>query len=224
MTNGIPTNRIAPVSEVFSDDGLRWVAAAAEAGDLAQVRAIAMGVAPPHRPVDLDAVQPSGINLLMYEIAVRNEPAVRTILDAGANPNILTPEGASPMLVAGASEDPRWLVLLLDKGGDPKLKNSFGEPLLTLLVPYGRWDNMQLLLDRGAPIDDAGLSGQTATFLLGALHQFDRVYTMLERGADPDRLDINGLRLRDFVLQRTPPDSPQELWRKRVGDRIGVPI
>ncbi len=151
-----------------------------------------------------------------------NETAVRALLDAGADPNALTPLGASPMLVAGSSPEPRWLGLLLDKGGDPNLKDPPASPLLTLLVAYGQWDNMLLLLDRGARIDEVGPSGQTATFRLGTLHQFDRVHAMLERGADPNIADVNGLQLRDFVLQRVAPDSPQIPWRQRVADRIGA--
>jgi uncharacterized protein len=219
MSNGTPIPqgpRIPPVADVFADDRLRRAAAAAEAGDVERIRALA--------PVDLDAVQPTGANLLMYEIAVRNETAVRTLLDAGADPNVLTPQGASPMLVAGTAEDPSWLGILLDHGGDPDLKNQAGEPLLTLIVPYGRWDNMLFLLDRGAQIDAAGPSEQTATFRLGALHQFDRVDVMLDRGADPAHADVNGLALRDFVLQKTPPGSPQESWRRQVAERIGVTL
>lgn len=206
------SRRVPPASEVFKDEGLRQAASAAEAGDVAQIRAIGR--------VDLDAVAPSGVNLLMYEIAARDETAVRSLLAAGADPNALTPAGASPMLVAGASEDPRWLALLLDGGGDPNHKNQHDEPLLTLMVPYGRWANMQYLLDRGARIDETGPSGQTATFLLGALHQFDRVHELLERGADPDRADVNGVRLRDFIRQPVAPDSPQGPWRARVAARI----
>ncbi|UQA56368.1 ankyrin repeat domain-containing protein [Polyangium aurulentum] len=214
MSNGTSPRPIPPVSEVFSDERLRRAAAAAEMGDAAQIRALGR--------VDLDAVQPAGVNLLMYEMASRNETAVRTLLDAGADPNALTPQGGSPMLLAAVSDDPRWLGLLLDKGGDPNLKNALGEPLLPLLVPYGQWNNMQKLLDRGARIDETGPSGQTATFLLGALHQFDRVHAMLDRGADPERADAHGLKLGDFVVQPVTPDSPQELWQKRVATRIGV--
>ncbi|EYF05452.1 ankyrin repeat domain-containing protein [Chondromyces apiculatus] len=214
MIDATPARRVPPVAEVFADEDLRRAAALAEAGDAAQIRAL--------RIFDLDAVQPSGVNLLMYEIAACNEVAVRTLIDAGADPNALTATGASPMLVAGASEDPRWLEVLLEKGGDPNLKNQFDEPLLTLLVPYGRWDNTQLLLDRGARIDETGPAKQTATYLYATLHQFDRVHALLERGADPTRTDVNGLGLRDFVRQRIPPGSPQEPWRERVMARIGA--
>lgn len=220
MTTSVPlTRQIPPASEVFTDDALRRAAAAAEAGDVAQVRAIAASGPP---PVDLDSVAPSGVNLLMYEIAAQHEVAVRALLSAGADPNALSPQGVSPMLVAGGSEDPRWLALLLDNGGDCDLKNQFGEPLLTLLVAYTRWDNLVLLLDRGAKIDATGPSGQTATFRLGALHQFDHVFAMLERGADPTLADVNGLQLRAFVAQRVTPGSPQEPWRDRVAERIGA--
>jgi ankyrin repeat protein len=225
MSNGTPQlspPRLPSVAEVFADERLRRVAAAAEAGDAAQVKAQmkAQGLS----PSDLDAVQPAGVNLLMYEISVRNETAVRTLLDAGADPNVMTPEGLSPMLIAGAADDPRYLGLLLDKGGDPNLKTPPGEPLLVQLVPYGRWDNMIALLDHGADIDKAGPSGQTAAFRLGALHQFDRVHALLERGADPALADEHGLRLASFVVQKTPPDSPQEEWRRRVAQRIGVTL
>jgi ankyrin repeat protein len=222
-TSGSPDSRLPPVSEVFADERLRRAAAAAEGGDPAQTRATILGDAPTTKaPVELDAVQPSGVNLLMYEIVARNETAVRTLLDAGADPNALTPEGASPMLVAGTAQDPRWLGLLLDSGGDPDLKNQFGEPLLTSLVPYGRWETMLFLLDRGAKIDATGPSGQTAMFRLGSLHQFDRVYAMLDRGADPALADAHGLTLSSFVVQRVPPDSPQQPWQKRVAERLGL--
>lgn len=214
-----PRSAAPPVSEVFASDGLRQAAAAAEAGDVAQLRVLTTG---PGR-VDLDAAQPAGVNLLMYEMAAgRNETAVRALLEAGADPNALTPEGGSPMLVAGAMDETRWLALLLDSGGDPNLKNGSGEPLLPLLVPYGRWENMLFLLDRGARIDERGPSGQTATFLLAALHQFDRVYAMLERGADPNVADADGIPLRAFVQDDVDPDSPQEHWRQQVAQRIGA--
>ncbi len=207
---------VGGIDAIFADDRLRRAAAAAEAGDVAGIRALG--------PLDLDAVQPAGPNLLMYEIAAGHEVAVRALLDAGADPNALTPRGSSPMLVAATAEDPRWLGILLDHGGDPDLKNRFGEPLLTLVVPYGRWESMLLLLDRGARIDATGPSEQTATARLGALHQFDRVDVMLDRGADPARADAHGLKLADFVVQKVTPGSPQEPWRRRVAERIGVSL
>lgn len=218
MTTTIP-KAIPPAFEVFTSDGLRRAAAAAEAGDVAQLRAI-VASGPP--PVDLNEVVAAGVNLLMYEIVAQNETAVRALLDAGADPNALTPQGASPMLVAGSDQDPRWIRLLLDHRGDPDLKNQFGNPLLAMVVAYSPWATMVALLDRGAAIDATNATGQTATMRLAALHQWEHVDAMLERGADPTLADANGLTLRDFLKQRLPPDSPQEPWRERVASRIGA--
>jgi hypothetical protein len=206
--------RVPPVDEVFADERLRAAAAAAERGDAAQIRALG--------PLDIDAVSPSGANLLMYEIAARDETAVRALLAAGANPNHLTPSGASPMLAAGISDDPRWLGILLDHGGDPDLCNQRGEPLLVLLVSYLRWDSMHLLLDRGAAIDATGPSGQTAAFRLAALYKFEQLERLLSRGADPDHPDAHGLTLRVFVAEELDPSSPEEPFRKRIAERLGM--
>jgi len=211
--------RIPPASEVFEDEGLRQAAAAAERGDVEAIRALG--------PIDLNAVSSSGANLLMFEIVAQNETAVRALLDAGADPNHVTKdEGASPMMAAAISNDPRWLNLLLDKGGNPNLRTGGkpGDPLLTLLVYYGRWENMLVLLDRGADIEATSPTGETAAFRLASLYQFDHVYELLERGADPAHADLNRLTLKVFVAKPLPQDSPQEPWRKRVAERIGLEL
>jgi uncharacterized protein len=212
MNDETATSRIPPAAEVFEDEGLRRAAAAAEAGDVAQLRSL---------NVDLDKIAPGGVNLLMYEITAANETAVQALLEAGANPNVLTPTGTSPMMVAGAIPEPRFLGMLLDKGGDPNLLDHAKEPLLTRLVFHQQWDNILLLLERGAELDKTGPSGQTAAYLFGTLHQFDRVYALLERGADPHVKTAAGLELRNFVTQRVAPDSPQASWQQKVADRIG---
>ncbi len=214
MNNENAQRRIPSASETFVDEGLRRAAAAAEAGDLVQLRAMV--------DLDLDKIEPSGVSLLIYEITVGNAIAVRTLLDAGANPNVVTPAGVSPMWAAALMPDQTFLRLLLDKGGDPNLEDQRKEPLLTRLVFFDQWDNMLLLLDRGARIDAHGPSGQTAAYLFGTLHQFDRVYALLERGADPTMKTISGVELQNFVTQPVPDDSPQAPWQKKVAERIGV--
>jgi uncharacterized protein len=214
MNDETPKRQTPPVSEVFEDPALQRAAAAAEAGDLDQLRSLG--------EIDLDAMAPGGLNLLMYEIAAGNEVAVRTLLEAGANPNYKPANGPTPMTVAAAQEDSRYLSLLLDKGGDPNIEDRMGEPLLTRVIFYEHWNNVLLLLDRGADINKVGPSGQTVTFLAGSLHRFEWVNTLLDRGADPTIQDHNGLQLRDFVAQRIAPESPEGPWQKKVAERIGV--
>ena len=214
MNDETPKRQIPPSSEVFEDPALRRAAAAAEAGDLEQIQSLG--------EIDIDALAPVGLNLLMFEIVSGNEVAVRTLLAAGANPNFKPEKGPSPMLVAAANEDSRYLSLLLDNGGDANIEDGMGEPLLTRVILYDRWKNVLLLLDRGADINKVGPSGQTAAFLAGSLHRFEWVHILLDRGADPSIEDKNGLQLRQFVTQRIASDSPEGPWQKKVADRIGV--
>jgi hypothetical protein len=212
MKDETAERRIPPASEVFQDEGLRKAAALAEAGDVAGLRAL---------NIDLDAMAPGNVNLLMYYLTAQNEVAVRALLEAGAGPNVLSPSGTSPMLTAAVADDSKWLTLLLDHGGDPNLENLEKEPLITRLAYFGAWDNILLLLDRGADINATGPSGKTVTYLFGALYQFDRVYALLERGADPTILTAHGLDLKGFVEMRVPADSQQVEWQKKVAERLG---
>jgi len=214
MNEETTKSRIPPASETFEDEGLRRAAAFAEAGDLVQLRGMV--------DIDLDKVERNGVSLLIYEITAGNAIAVRTLLDAGANPNVVTPSGVSPMLAAALTPDQTFLRLLLDKGGDPNLEDQRKEPLITRLVFFQQWENILLLLDRGARIDAHGPSGQTAAYLFGSLHQFDRVHVLLERGADPTIKTTADIELRNFVKQPVPAESPQASWQKKVADRIGV--
>jgi hypothetical protein len=218
--------RPPPLEAVFRDARHVAIGHAAERGDVAQIQAIAAkSAADPGGPVDLNAASPSGANLLMYEIAARNEVAQRALLEAGADPNHVTPRGDSPMLAAALTEDTRELRLLLDNGGDANLRDKRGEPLLIKVIYAGRWGSVDLLLVEGAAINAADPSGQTPVFLLANIGQFDQVLRLLDRGADPDPADATGRTLRDVVAQtRVPAESPQAPWHKQVAERLGVSV
>jgi len=212
-----PPRPVPRADEVFPTEGLRSAAAAAERGDVAGLRALTA------RGVDLDEVIPGDVNLLVYEVAAKNEAAVRALLDAGADPNRVTKAGTSPMLVAAAVEDPRFLGILLDKGGDPNLKNHRGEPLLHQAITYSIWGNVRLLATRGADIEAKDGSGRTPALKLAYIHQYEEVSWFLDQGADPLAADAGKRTLRDLVTTNVlDPSSPHEAWRKHVAKRLGV--
>jgi uncharacterized protein len=217
--------RPPPLEVVFPNQRLQEIGKAAERGDVATIKAIlAASETDPQGPVDINAVSAPGANLLMYEIAARNEVAQRALLDAGADPNHVTPKGDSPMLAAAFTEDPRELKLLLDRGGDPNLKDARGEPLLIKTIFAGRWGNVDLLLERGASIDAPNASGQTPVFVLANIGQWDQVLRFLARGANPDVQDSTRRTLRDVVRRGKPPaDSPSAAAYAQVAERLGLP-
>jgi len=161
--------RPPPLDVVFPDQRLQAMGAAAERGDVAKIKALlAASQLDPQGPVDINAVSAPGANLLMYEIAARNEVAQRALLDAGADPNYLTPKGDSPMLAAAFTENPRELQLLLDHGGDPNLKDVRGEPLLIQTIFAGRWNQVDLPPPRGRKNGSAKAFGDTPGFPSGS--------------------------------------------------------
>jgi uncharacterized protein len=216
--------RPPPLDVVFPDTRLVAIGEAAERGDVAKIKAIvAASEADPQGPVDINAVSPPGANLLMYEIAARNEVAQRALIDAGADPNYVTPKGDSPMLAAAFTQDSRELRLLLESGGDPNLRDARGEPLLIKTLFAGRWDNVDLLIEKGAKIDAPNASGQTPVFILANIGQWDQVLRFLDRGADPNVADSTRRTLRDVVARtKLPPDAPQAAAYAQVAERLAA--
>jgi len=207
--------QVPPSNEVFSGPLSRSAAEAAERGDVATLGAlVAQGL-------DLDAVEPSGVNLLMYEIIAKNELAVRALLAAGANPNTLTKLGHSPMLAAVTSPDPRFIAILLEHGGDPNLKNHREEPLVHQAISFGQWQNLGALYDKGTPVDTPNKMSATPALRLAYLNQYEDVAKHLDRGADPDAKDDVGMSVRILSEKPLPAaDSPLEAWRKNVAERL----
>jgi ankyrin repeat protein len=214
--------RPPPLDVVFPDKRLQALGAAAEQGNTAKLKVLlAESERDPEGPVDINAVSGPGANLLMYEIAARNDVAQRALLDAGANPNHLTPKGDSPMLAASFTEHSRELRLLLDCGGDPNLSDARGEPLLIKTIFASRWNNVDLLLERGANINAANASGQTAIFILANFGQWEQVLRFLDRGANPDVADSTRRTFREVVSRaKLPPNSPSAAAHAEVVKRL----
>lgn len=218
--------RPPPLDVVFSEKRLQTIGEAAERGDVAKIKAlIAESEFDSQGPIDIDAVSAPGANLLMYEIAARDEVAQRGLLDAGANPNHLTPKGDSPMLAAAFTEDSRELRLLLDRGGDPNLRDARGEPLLIKTIFASRWNNVDLLLEKGANIELPNASGQTPVFVLASFGQWEQVLRFLDRGANPDVADSTRRTLREVVSRaKLPPNSPSASAYAEVVKRLDMPV
>ena len=216
--------RPPPLDVVFPDERLQAMGEAAERGDAAKIKAlIAESEFDSQGPIDINAVSPPGANLLMYEIAARNEVAQHALLDAGANPNHLTPKGDSPMLAAAFTQDSRELRLLLDRGGDPNLRDTRGEPLLIKTIFAGRWNNVDLLIEKGANIELPNASGQTPAFVLANFGQWEQVLRFLDRGANPDVADSTRRTLREVVSRaKSPTESPSAAAYAEVLKRLDL--
>ena len=81
--------------------------------------------------------------------------AVRRLLDAGAQPDLTSEGGKTPLLLATQSREADVIALLLAKKAKPRPQGSEdGESPLLLALHNGDLDSVRVLVDGGAPLDD----------------------------------------------------------------------
>ncbi|WP_221281662.1 ankyrin repeat domain-containing protein, partial [Xanthomonas campestris] len=129
-------------------------------------------------------------------IFTHNPTGLKAMLDNGADPNVAKPYPPEPgrnqtnvsnaMVWAAEQDDPLYLKLLLDHGGNPNTRNANNESLLFhAFIKQNKWDNIKLLVERGADINAVAGMGNSITAAYAIRGGFDFVYWLLQHGADP---------------------------------------
>ena len=118
---------------------------------------------------------------------VDNLKKTRLLVEAGADVNAQTSDGATAFLVAarrpGSSAVLRYL---LDHGADAKTANKQGTSALHYAAASGDLDMVTLLLERGAAVNAQAQEGTAPLARAAVGGNFAMVALMLERGADPN--------------------------------------
>ncbi|MGY1519053.1 ankyrin repeat domain-containing protein [Luteimonas sp. A482] len=181
----------AALEEAFPDPKAQALAIAAEHGDAARISRLMRD-----DRVDPDTIfsSPKGrIPLLAWPIITGSPEGLRAMLEAGADPNVKRPFPSdrgeryypNAMVWAAQHNDPVYLEILLDHGGDPNTRNTNDEALLFhAYIHQNQWRNVQLLVERGADVN-AQASVSTITSSYASRGGFMMVHWLLEHGADP---------------------------------------
>lgn len=191
----------ASLERAFPDPRAQALAIAAERGDAAEIRRLMQD-----EGVDPDVIfggQNGGMPLLAWPIYSGSPEGLRAMLEAGADPNARKPypvrRGSSPqyygnaMVWAAEQDDPVYLGILLDYGGDPDTRNANGEALLFhAFIKQNKWRNVQLLVERGADVNADVSLGRTITEVYASRGGFKMVHWLLEHGAEPGREFVHG--------------------------------
>ncbi len=99
--------------------------------------------------LDPDEVDLNGYTPLMYASA-GNLDAVRTLVEEGADPNLVNPKGGSALHVAILNQQLEITKFLLDNGANPNLKNPDGTPILWFATLMGNRQSLHELINAGA--------------------------------------------------------------------------
>jgi ankyrin repeat protein len=144
-------------------------------------------------------------------------PLIRTLLDAGANPNALvnnTPRArmragsprivfATPLMRAAFSGDLELVKLLLAKGADPNIRSKDEETMLEAAAGLGfiqgyskgkasaeRLEVVKLLVGLGADVNAADDYGITALMAAANMGDVSIIQYLVDRGADLGAYDL----------------------------------
>ena len=187
------------VERFFKDPRAQALAVAAEQGNASEVQRLIK-----QEHVNPDVIfgdDESGMPLVAWPVFTLNATGLEAMLENGANPNARKPghtlrkfkDGSfsdhfnydNAMVWAAKQEDPVYLKLLLDHGGDPGTRNANGETLLfQAYIWHNQWRNVQLLVERGSDVN-ALSQGGTVLYDYSSLGGFEQAYWLLEHGADP---------------------------------------
>ena len=129
---------------------------------------------------------PGGSTPLMYAALYGDAASVRSLLAAGADPNLANGEGATALM--WAAYDPEKVKLLLDHGANVNAQSSGNRTaLLVAAGKYGNSEVVKLLIDHGAnPSAHSPSLGADMTPLAEAAYVGDAntMKLLLARGAD----------------------------------------
>jgi ankyrin repeat protein len=113
---------------------------------------------------------------------------LKTLLDAGASPNVQGPEGITPLMAAAVVGSVDAMKVLLDGRADVNARNAVGSTALIFSVTDAK--KVRLLLDHGADVNVTSRSGRTALIVAAfASPSADVVRLLLGKGASVAVMD-----------------------------------
>jgi ankyrin repeat protein len=122
--------------------------------------------------------------------SVQDIKRVRLLIQYGADVNVVTGQGNTPLLAGCVGSMQSEIIrLLLDKGANPLAKNSRGETSLMRVALYGDTATAALLIDRGVDVNLKNSNQETALFMCARTANNQMISWLLRNGADADILD-----------------------------------
>ena len=117
---------------------------------------------------------------------------VRSLLDAGADPNATAADGATALHWAAYHDDQAVAGLLLDAGADPNTANDLDATPLWNASLNGSAAMVERLLDAGANANTALLGGESVLMTAARTGNPEVVRMLLAAGADPNAAGARG--------------------------------
>ena len=142
---------------------------------------------------DIDKTDSFGNTALFWAARRNNMAAVKLLLEANANPNVLNQGLNSPLLCAAALPDFVCCRVLLEAGAKPTARNHFGQTALHFVAQHeSRRQAVRELILAGADPNVKDSHGTTPLFNAAYHNCVVPAETLLDHGADINILDNEG--------------------------------
>ncbi len=128
---------------------------------------------------------------LMHAAVFSDDEMVKLLVDAGADVNAVSREGATPLMRAAG--DYEKTKLLLDRGAKIDARSNLGRTPLLIAAAYpGNLKTVKLLLERGGDVNDKDRVGEACLTSAAKRGDAAMVKFLLEKGADVNAVSFLG--------------------------------
>ena len=188
---GVASAQVAPAPDDVA--GYSGLHAAAHAGDVGQIAALAASGADP------DVRDRAGRTPAHVAAFASNDEALRALAAAGADLNALEGQAYDVVTIAAVADDPELVALAMDLGNRADLITSpYDGTALIAAAHLGHHEVVRLLAAGGAPLDHVNNLGWTALMEAvvlgdGGSDHVATVEVLLAAGADPTIADRDGV-------------------------------
>ena len=198
----------------FDDAKAFKLAVAGADGDVTAIQTLR------NQSADPNSIGKDGMTPVLWAMVRGNKSGLQKLLEVGGDANYQTDDGNSVMSLAAEVDDPEFLKIALQHGGNPNLDilhSPYRRPLGIATGPF-HLEHVKLLLNAGADVNYQNpVTGNTALDLAADLNQFDIVYYLLENGANYNLKNKLGNTV-VFQIENNNIDSASSnyVWRRKV--------
>ncbi|MEA4862541.1 MAG: ankyrin repeat domain-containing protein [Victivallaceae bacterium] len=150
------------------------------------------------RGTDPDVCFSRGTSLLQWLATCDDFSKMKLMLGHGANPDIRSTDGSTPVMLANTSTA---IKMLLDAGADVNARDLKGQTAL-MTLNNKRTDVLETLIKAGVDLNAQNEDGTTALMIAAGENNGVTAKLLLDSGADPRLSDKSGKKALDYAASR----------------------